>query len=137
MCCVLLERGVAGEKIQAAFLSSSALEVIYKTTVEREQWKLHQQRTTWLNRVSHQEMCPVSYQAQWRCPCAVLVGTAHPQSLQQAAGRLLSPAAGYIGGLHQWAALVGCIAANTQHSTRAALRAEAMCYEVWGLLAFK
>lgn len=42
MCCVLLERGVAGEQTQAAFLSSSALEEIYKSSVEhREQWKLY------------------------------------------------------------------------------------------------
>lgn len=53
MCCVLLERGVAGEQTQAAFLSSSALEEIYKSSVEhREQWKLYQQVTTWLNRAA-------------------------------------------------------------------------------------
>lgn len=138
MCCVLLERGVAGEKIQAAFLSSSALEVIYKTTVERrEQRKLHQQRTTWLNRVSRQEMCPVSCQAQCRCPCAVLAGIAHPRSLQQAAAHLRSPAAGCSGGLHRWAASMGHIAAHTPHSTWAAPRAEAVCHEAWGLPAFK
>lgn len=32
MRCVLLERGVAGKKTQVAFLSSSALEVIYKNS---------------------------------------------------------------------------------------------------------
>lgn len=48
MCCVLLEGGVTGEKVQAALLSSSALEVIYKTTLQHsEQWKLQQQMTTY------------------------------------------------------------------------------------------
>lgn len=99
MCCVLLERGVAGEKIQAAFLSSSALEVIYKTTVEHtEQWKLHQQMTTWLNSVSHREMCPVSLQTISRCPWCGAGGYRAPQDRAACS----CPCGQPCGQLHRW-----------------------------------
>lgn len=95
MCCVLLEGGVTGEKVQAALLSSSALGVIYKTTLQHsKQWKLQQQMTTCWTK------CHVGKSVLWAprpngtVPPAELVGVAHPRSVQLAAAHVPGPAVG-------------------------------------------
>lgn len=119
MCCVLLEGGVTGEKVQAALLSSSALGVIYKTTLQHsEQWKLQQQMTTCWTK------CHVGKSVLWAprpngtVPRAELVGVAHPRSVQLAAAHVPGPA------VRAWLA--------TRAEYWGSLRAEGMCHGASG-----
>lgn len=93
MCCVLLEGGVTGEKVQAALLSSSALEVIYKTTLQHsEQWKLQQQMTTYWTKYHVGKSVLWAPRPNGTAPRAELVGVAHPRSVQLSAAYVPGPA---------------------------------------------
>lgn len=82
MCCVLLEWEWQERKYKL-FLSSSALEVVYKTILQHsEQWKLQQQMTTCWTEYHVGQYVLWAPRPSGTVPRAELVGVAHPRSVQ-------------------------------------------------------